>query len=138
MLSLLCEYTLLSLAYYLCLYTLCLYSLPLPLSLSHIHTHILCLPLHRISTILYKSVTFINFVSFCFLHKCHSQVQESAASQYSRLEDLKSKLEALNPETVGQITHGSQTSQRLPNPIDHQSQKVSTELGLFQEYQSLL
>ena len=43
-----CEYTFLSLAYSLCIYTLCLYSLPL--SLSHTHTRILCLPLHRIST----------------------------------------------------------------------------------------
>jgi hypothetical protein len=52
------------------------------------------------------------------------QVQESAASQYSRLEDLKKKLEALKPENVGPIMHGSQTDPTLPKPIDHQPRQV--------------
>lgn len=55
-------------------------------------------------------------------------VQESAASQYSRLEELKKKLEALNPETTGGASLANE-KQSLPVslPSRDQSQQELTK-----------
>lgn len=57
-------------------------------------------------------------------------VQESAASQYLRLEELKNKLEALNPEVTGGAfgsTNGREASGALPKAGDQLQQALLKE-----------
>ncbi|KAI5063018.1 hypothetical protein GOP47_0021565 [Adiantum capillus-veneris] len=56
-------------------------------------------------------------------------VQESAASQYSRLEELKKKLEALNPEVTGggSLSNGKESLAVSLHPKDQSQQEFPKE-----------
>lgn len=59
-------------------------------------------------------------------------VQESAASQYARLEELKKRLESLNPSRASVDVSGVNTAQRsIPNSVPQQSteQNPANETG---------